>query len=252
MEYIKNLVVIASGKGGVGKTTTATNLYFEMNADLLINSDQGGTYEFTNYLRDLNNHKPINFRNVSSKAELKAILAENLDKKIIIDCAGLISEVAQAAMSIASIIITPISNSTKEIITLNNINKTLKSMSEKTSNFKKAFVLINRVATNRTDFSAFDHLSKSCEHLEVLNTVIRSRKSLIERTETQGLSVSESELQRVNAIKERQEEQQLRTQKRKDEGKTITLKKYKSPEISLAVNEYKSLAKEINQLLKGA
>jgi chromosome partitioning protein len=249
MNYINNLIVIASAKGGVGKTNTATNLYIEMDYDLLINSDPSGTYDFTNHLRNINEHKKINVINVSTKDDLKKVLADNIDKKIIIDCAGFISELAQSAMSIASIVITPVSNSTKEIISLTKFNKALNTMSEKTKNFKKAFVLINRVTINRTDFSEFETLSETCSNLSLLNTVIRNRKALTERTEKEGLSVSESELMRVNAVKSRQIAQQDNNAKRKAEGKTITLKKYKEPVLSPAVKEFKELANEITKLI---
>ena len=93
----KNTITISSDKGGSGKTTTATNLYFAMGAKHLLNLDPKGTYEVTNYLRGMNNKEKITFTNIRTKEALKSFLLKNRNEKIIIDCGGYESELTKSA-----------------------------------------------------------------------------------------------------------------------------------------------------------
>lgn len=245
----ENTLTLCSDKGGSGKTTTATNLYFALGAEHLLNLDPKGTYEFTNYLRKVNGREKINFTNIHSKNELKSFLLKHKNERIIIDCGGYESELTKSAISISKVIVTTISDSLKEVLTLKSVNKTLQDISEATGNIKKAHVLINRVEPNQKHFPAFEKLSESCPHLERLNSVIHY-KAVFKKAERQGLTVPESEYQRINEIEQTITQKKIKTAEKKAEGKTVTLRKYKKPEMNTSVNEIYSLAEELNKLIE--
>lgn len=244
-----DILTVASIKGGSGKSTTCEQLMFTMERDLLLNLDPYGTYELTNALRSANGYRKINFLNITSIEQFKKAIEKHADKKIIIDCGGYESALTMAVMSVATTIITPINDSIKEMATLRNVNATLTSISEKTNKPKKAYVLVNRVHHAKTSLSEFDNLTSKCPNLVRLNSTISFKKGLLETATSEGLTIPEYELKRVQSIRAKQAQEQQKMDTDKANGKTITLKKFVAPTLNQSVSEIYALADEIKSII---
>ncbi|NGZ15591.1 ParA family protein [Vibrio aestuarianus] len=244
-----DIVTVASIKGGSGKSTTCEQLMFPLERDFLMNLDPYGTYELTNALRSANGYRKINFLNITSIEQFKQAIEKHADKKIIIDCGGYESALTMAAMSVATTIITPINDSIKEMATLRNVNATLTSISEKTNKPIKAYVLVNRVHHAKTSLSEFDNLTSKCPNLVRLNSTISFKKGLLETATSEGLTIPEYELKRVQSIRAKQAQEQQKMDTDKANGKTITLKKFVAPTLNQSVSEIYALADEIKSII---
>ncbi|CAK2019580.1 ParA family protein [Vibrio crassostreae] len=250
-----DIVTVASIKGGSGKSTTCEQLMFPLERDLLLNLDPYGTYELTNALRSANGHRKINFINIKSIDQFKQAIKKHADKKIIIDCGGYESALTMAAMSAATTIITPINDSIKEMATLKSFSATLTSISESAKKRnkpiiqKKAYVLVNRVHHARTSLPQFDNLTSKYPNLHLLESTISDKKGLLETATTQGLTIPEYELKRVQSIRAKQAQEQQQMDTDKANGKTITLKKFVAPKLNQSVSEIYSLADEIKSII---
>ena len=73
---------------------------------------------------------------------------------------------------------------------------------------------------------------------------------MFQKAETQGLIVPELEFQRMNEIEQSIIEKKLKFEERKALGKTVTLRKYKKPELNKSVNEIYALAEELNRIIE--
>lgn len=246
-----DIITVASIKGGSGKSTICEQLMFTLERELLLNLDPYGTYELTNALRSANGYRKINFLNITSIEQFKLAIKKYADKKIIIDCGGYESALTMAAMSVATTIITPINDSIKEIATLKNVNATLTSISAKTKKSKKAYVLVNRVHHNKKSLSEFDNLTSKYPNLQLLKSTISYKKGLLETATSEGLTIPEYELNRVQEIRAKQAKKQQKMTDDKANGKTITLKKFVAPTLNQSVNEIYALTDELKSIING-
>ncbi|CAM2874756.1 ParA family protein [Moritella viscosa] len=246
-----DIITVASIKGGSGKSTICEQLMFTLERELLLNLDPYGTYELTNALRSANGYRKINFLNITSIEQFKLAIKKYADKKIIIDCGGYESALTMAAISVATTIITPINDSIKEIATLKNVNATLTSISAKTNKSKKAYVLVNRVHHNKKSLSEFDNLTSKYPNLQLLKSTISYKKGLLETATSEGLTIPEYELNRVQEIRAKQAKKQQKMIDDKANGKTITLKKFVAPTLNQSVNEIYALTDELKSIING-
>ncbi|OEF09524.1 ParA family protein [Vibrio genomosp. F10] len=244
-----DIVTVASSKGGVGKTKASKELFFALERDVLLNLDPCGKYELTNYLREKNERKKINFINIKSIDQFKKAIKKHADKKIIIDCGGYESALTMAAMSVATTIITPINDSIDEIPTLEDVNSVLASISEKTGILETAYVLINRVNHNKKSFPEFNNLTRTFPHLQRLDSTISYKKGLFDSATSEGLTIPEYELKRIQQIRAKQAQQQEKMNTDRANGKTITLKKFVAPKLNQSVSEIYALADEIKSII---
>ena len=114
---------------------------------------------------------------------------------------------------------------------------------------KKAYVLVNRVHHAKTSLSEFDNLTSKCPNLVRLNSTISFKKGLLETATSEGLTIPEYELKRVQAIRAKQAQEQQKMDADKANGKTITLKKFVAPTLNQSVSEIYSLADEIKLII---
>lgn len=185
------IINIAHTKGGVGKSTIATNLAIEMGADLLDLDTQNSS---------------IGFSLIGPKRKIRFIKGQGLDdvalqnldgykcsKKnhLIVDSGGYDSNEIRRMLVMADMIITPVAVSQVELMGLKNFDQ-LVHVAKGLAPQLKAYVLFNRVTRfQKDDLAAFKaYIHTSLTDYEVLNTEIGDRKAFKDAFAA-GLSVCE-------------------------------------------------------------
>ena len=122
------IINIAHTKGGVGKSTLATNLAVEMNCPILDLDMQKSSY-FFNELREL---PKLTIFKAKTRDELKLLEPYAGDKKkhIIVDSGGMDNDLNRLSLVYADLILTPISTSQIELFGLENFRLILKELDE--------------------------------------------------------------------------------------------------------------------------
>ena len=112
------IIVVAHQKGGVGKSTIASNLAVDLakiyDVDVL-DLDMQKSLSYFNTLR--NDSAKLNIKYAKSFKEGAAIINNN-QKLLIIDVGGFDSDLNRAAILGADLVITPVSDSTIELVGL--------------------------------------------------------------------------------------------------------------------------------------
>lgn len=185
------IINIAHTKGGVGKSTIATNLAIEMHADLLDLDTQNSSIGFSliGPKRDIRFIKGQGL----DDAALQALSAYKCSKEnhLIVDSGGYDSNEIRRMLVIADMIITPVAVSQVELMGLKNFDK-LVHVAKNLSPDLKAYVLFNRVTRfQKDDLEAFKtYIHTSLTDYKVLDTEIGDRKAFKDAFAA-GLSVCE-------------------------------------------------------------
>ncbi len=127
------IISVAHDKGGVGKTTTATNLIIELSKLVEVSAlDIDPKKHFTRFLsrRKDDNIKLLDFETVQ---ELRTIL-ENNEGVLVIDVGGMDSDITRNAIAFSDKIITPLADSMIELDGLNEFKKSF-------NHFKKQILI---------------------------------------------------------------------------------------------------------------
>ena len=187
MNYV---IVIAHQKGGVGKSTIASNLAVELSKRYevsVIDLDMQKSLSYFNTVRSP--EKRLEIHSTNNFKELQARINNN-DKLLIIDVGGFDSDLNRAAILGADLVLTPVSDSSIELIGLlafKNILKDIRSIRPEL----QASILINRVHFNLSkSIDEIRNFIKENEEFRTLNTVIRDRVEFKKAFEV-GLSVNE-------------------------------------------------------------
>ncbi|GEK08906.1 ParA family protein [Pseudoalteromonas peptidolytica] len=167
------IITIAHHKGGVGKTTVALNVAEELKPDFIIDLDAHDSISIINQMRD----DKLDVRTVGSTAKpkdelIKLIKESDNGKLILIDCGGFDSGLTRIAIAASDLLITPASDHVTEMIGLTRFQKTLDELSEKTGDKIIAHVLLYKMHSKRTDFSAMLEFINKRENLTALNSPV--------------------------------------------------------------------------------
>ncbi len=185
------VIVIAHPKGGVGKSTIATNLAVEISKlqkVTAINLDVQKSLTYFNVIRK-ETKQPLTLQTTTNFKELQEIVNNN-KQTLIIDVGGFDSDLNRAAMLGADIIITPVSDSAIEIVELLSFKNILKEVHKSRPELKVS-VLLNRIHANaKSSLEKLKGFVSENPEFKLLNSVLRDRIEFKKAFEA-GLSVNE-------------------------------------------------------------
>lgn len=185
------IIDVAHTKGGVGKSTIATNLAIEMDADLLDLDIQNSSIGFSR----LGPKRANNFirGQVQQQSDLNFLSAYKgtKDKHLIVDSGGYDSAIVRQLIIASDLIITPVAVSQVELMGLQNFDKVIRAAEQVSSNIN-AYVLFNRVTRfQKNDLELFEnYIRKDITDYKILKTQIGDRKAYKDAFAA-GLSVCE-------------------------------------------------------------
>lgn len=185
------IIDVAHTKGGVGKSTIATNLAVEMQADLLDLDTQSSSIGFSR----LGPERTIQFipGKKLQRSDLRFLdeYKGNEDKHLVVDSGGYDSDIVRLLLVNSDIIITPVAASQVELMGLENFDKVIQAAGRVRQNLK-AYVLFNRVTRfQKNDIELFTkYIREDITDYQILNTQIGDRKAYKDAFAS-GLSVCE-------------------------------------------------------------
>lgn len=194
------IICVANRKGGVGKTTLATNLAVALNnkgKSILIDADeQQSAFKWTNQRDDI--------ECITVHSDLLEKL-EQLDKEyeyILIDVAGRDSTIFREALLVSDTLIVPIQPSLLDLQVLDYMQEKVKTAKQTNENLK-AYVLINRAAVRTTELKDAIEFIAEFDQFKLLKTV------LFERKQFRDAIVESKSVTEMNASKAKDELNQL-------------------------------------------
>ena len=194
------IICVANRKGGVGKTTLATNLAVALNnkgKSILIDADeQQSAFKWANQRDDI--------ECITIHSDLLEKL-EQLDKEyeyILIDVAGRDSTIFREALLVSDTLIVPTQPSLLDLEVLDYMQEKVKTAKQTNENLK-AYVLINRAAVRTTELKDAIEFIAEFDQFKLLKTV------LFERKQFRDAIVESKSVTEMNASKAKDELNQL-------------------------------------------
>lgn len=194
------IICVANRKGGVGKTTLATNLAVALNTkgkSILIDADeQQSAFKWANQREDI--------ECITVHSDLLEKL-EKLDKEyeyILIDVAGRDSTIFREALLVSDTLIVPTQPSLLDLEVLDYMQEKVKTAKQTNENLK-AYVLINRAAVRTTELKDAIEFIAEFDQFKLLKTV------LFERKQFRDAIVESKSVTEMNASKAKDELNQL-------------------------------------------
>lgn len=174
---MNKIIVIAHQKGGVGKSTIASNIAVELSKiyDVsVIDLDLQKSITYFNNMRKSSLLNPCEIIDVSTTKDLKHIINNN-QKLLVIDAGGYDSDINRLAISGADILITPVSDSGIELVGLLSFRNILRDIRKVRQDLKSA-VLLNKIHqwANSSLNEIYDFINNNEEFI-IFNTILRER-----------------------------------------------------------------------------
>jgi chromosome partitioning protein len=180
LELLSYIIAIAHDKGGVGKTTTATNIIVELlnYVDEISVIDLDPKKHLTWFVATRKDPR-IKLLTFETVADLRKLL-ENNKGVLVMDVAGLDSDLTRNAIAYSDRVITPVLNSQIELNGLNQFKSVISSLQRANPDLRSS-VLLHRI-NPRTNIDKNEDISMIRKYIEnnsdifeLLETVIRYR-----------------------------------------------------------------------------
>ena len=167
------VIVVAHGKGGVGKTSTAINIAVELQREYQVKIiDFDNLQQFSKF--NSNREKKFEMLDVKDDKELRKLIENSADITVI-DLGGYDSALGRMALMLADLVITPLNDSDNEMDGLMQFAKTMKAIRNVREDLK-ATILVNRIHhANKTTHAAFKKFALESNMFNIFETVIRNR-----------------------------------------------------------------------------
>lgn len=184
------IIDVAHTKGGVGKSTIATNLAVELKADLLDLDTQNSSIAFSQF----GPKREFKFLRGQDFVDSDLSFLEQYrggEKNLIIDSGGYDSAIVRKILLASDIVLTPVAASQVELLGLLNFDKVIHLIKAARPEIKP-LILFNRVTRFQTkDLEAFkNYISQNVPNYKILKAELGDRK-IFKDAFSEGKSVCE-------------------------------------------------------------
>lgn len=183
------IITVAHQKGGVGKSTVATNLAVEMGLPIVDLDSQHSCYLFS-LLRKEEQGKSLQVFTPETPEEIKEILENITYDKIIIDSGGYDNDLNRFALLISDIVITPVSPSQIEVFGLLKFVEIVEETKKYNSSLKVHVLINNADPRSSGENRKLQQFIEENSDFELLKTKLY-RRADYRRAYSEGLSVCE-------------------------------------------------------------
>lgn len=170
------IISIAHDKGGVGKTTIATNIIVQLLQDHeTINVMDLDTKKHMTRFLGRRGDKRIKLLEFESTKDLRKLL-EDSTGVLVIDVGGMDTDQTRSAIAYSDLVITPLADSQIELDGLMDFKNVVKSIQRIRSDLRVT-VLLNRIhpSTNKSIGEIKEYISKQEDTFKMFDTVVRDR-----------------------------------------------------------------------------
>lgn len=182
---------IAISKGGTGKTTSTVHIAGELNPDQILDQDVGNGISIINQLRP--EDKRFNVSRFNDKNSLLKELKESQERgeTVLVDCGGFDSDITQAVIAVADIILVPANDSLTERLGIMGFEATLESISKAVNRDIQVHLFTCKASPLRKHFPRLEEVISHTKHFQLLDTPLSSRTDFTESIES-GLGITET------------------------------------------------------------
>lgn len=174
------IITLANQKGGVGKTTLAFNLVFELKADCVIDLDpQQHLLKFNRY-RDMVGLPLMPLVEKANKETLQQLLKTHQgegDRWCVIDTAGVDADLGRYAAAMSDLVVIPTNDDMVELWSTKSFAETIKAMAQELGQPIAMLAVLNRIhpqaAAPAQALELLDRVG-----VTVANTLIRQRSPM--------------------------------------------------------------------------
>lgn len=187
------IINIAHTKGGVGKSTLATNLAVELTLPILDLDMQRSSFYFNKIRKDYGfPEMKVFYAQSDEEMQFLEEYKGNKKRHIIVDSGGMDNNLHRLAILYADIILTPIGLSQIELLGLQNFYYILEEANDN-SILDKEYVILNQInSRSKKEIDGIKELIKEEFGLKVLDSMISSRK-IFKDAFSEGKSVVEKQ-----------------------------------------------------------
>lgn len=182
------MIAVAHNKGGVGKTTTITQLAGAMAPVLIIDLDAHQGISIVNGLRDEGSRWPVVVPR--DDKHLKTLLEADHAGLVLVDCGGFDSTRTRAAIAHADLLVCPSNDDLSEQIGLKKMHDVVRDMSAVTGRHIMAHVLMTRTTPARRNFQGIAEQLGRQPHMQLMRSRL-ARRADYPTAMLEGLGVTE-------------------------------------------------------------
>ena len=183
------IITVAHQKGGVGKSTVATNLAVEMGLPIVDLDSQHSCYLFS-LLRKEEHEKSLQVFIPETPEEIKEILENMAYDKVIIDSGGYDNDLNRFALLISDVVITPVSPSQIEVFGLLKFAEIVEEAKKYNSSLKVHVLVNNADPRSSGENRKLQQFIEENSNFELLKTKLH-RRADYRRAYSEGVSVCE-------------------------------------------------------------
>ena len=185
------IYTVASSKGGVGKTSCVYNLSYLFGIKNIIELDPHGSISIIIKKRKdelFNVYIPDSIKDLM---KLLASFYNNNSNHVFIDCGGFDSNINQKILAASNLILTPSSESLKDLNGLRIFNDVLRTISKQKKEDVISYVFPCKTHHSKNNFKDLKKINNSFKHLFYIDASIPNSE-LINKSDAAGETVIEA------------------------------------------------------------
>ena len=185
------IYTVASAKGGVGKTACSYNLSYLFNIKNIIELDPHTSINVIIKKRKDQFFKVYIPDSMENVIELLTVFYNDKCNHVFIDCGGFDSNINQKVLAASNLILTPSSESLKDLNGLRVFNDVLSLISKQKKKDVISYVFPYKVHHSKRNFKDLKEINNSFKHLFYIDAPIPTSE-LVNKSDTAGKTVIEA------------------------------------------------------------